>query len=273
MSATTPIVRFGTVQIFQVGPMAQAQRESHLHRMVDMIDADADSRAGGAGRGKRRLTDQPAVLNRCTVSLHMRSADVKRSGRELIVESALALFGEHGIVATSLREVARRADVSPALVVHHFAGKEGLVAAADEAALHEFGDAYASGGAAGGPGLLRRRAEQTARVMRERPDVCAYLGRALAEATPGSSRIFALMIEGGRGEVDALAERGALREDADLLWATLQHFFLIWAPLSFRALIEREALGGSLLDDENLDRWVEANVDLLERGLYRAADG
>src|SRR5262245_53810055 len=29
------IVRFGTVQMFQAGPMAQAHRESHLHRMVD----------------------------------------------------------------------------------------------------------------------------------------------------------------------------------------------------------------------------------------------
>ena len=28
-------------------------------------------------------------------------------------------------------------------------------------------------------------------------------------------------------------------------------------------------LDGSLLDDENLDRWVEANVELLSGGLYR----
>jgi hypothetical protein len=59
------------------------------------------------------------------------------------------------------------------------------------------------------------------------------------------------------------------REGADPLWATLQHFFLIWAPLSFRTLLEREALGGSLLDEDNLRRWVEANVELFEGGLYR----
>jgi AcrR family transcriptional regulator len=51
------IVRFGTVQMFQVGPMAQAQRESHLHRMVDMIDAgrreldDPDSLGRGVAEG------------------------------------------------------------------------------------------------------------------------------------------------------------------------------------------------------------------------------
>lgn len=30
-----------------------------------------------------------------------------------------------------------------------------------------------------------------------------------------------------------------------------------------------EELAGSLLDEENLRRWVEANVELFEGGLYR----
>ncbi len=190
-------------------------------------------------------------------------------GREAILREALRLFGQAGIEATSLREVAKAAEVSPALVVHHFGGKEGLVSAVDEAAVREFGAAYAGGEAAEGTELLRRRASQTARVMRERPDVCAYLGRALVEGTPGSARLFRLMIEGGRAEIDSLARKGALREDADRLWATLQHFFLIWAPLSFMPLLEQQVLGGSLLDEANLDRWVEANVELFEQGLYR----
>jgi hypothetical protein len=105
--------------------------------------------------------------------------------------------------------------------------------------------------------------------MREHPDVCRYLGRALVEGTAGSARLFRLVIEGGRAEIDALAERGALRGDADRLWATLQHFFLIWAPLSFMPLLEQEVLDGPLLDEQILDRWASANVDLLREGLYR----
>jgi AcrR family transcriptional regulator len=195
----------------------------------------------------------------------MRSADAKGP----IVDSALRLFGERGIDATSLREVAKVTGVSPALVVHHFGGKEGLIAAADEAALQAFGAAYDSGELTEDSELLGERAAQTARVMRERPEVCAYLGRALVEGTPGSARLFSLMIKGGQAEIDALAEEGALREDTDRLWATLQHFFLIWAPLSFMPLLEEEVLGGSLLDDGTLDRWVAANVELLKEGLYR----
>ena len=103
--------------------------------------------------------------------------------------------------------------------------------------------------------------------MRERPDVCAYLGRALVEATPGSSGLFQVMLEGGRKEVDLLTEKGALRGNLDPVWATLQHFFLIWAPLSFLPLLE-QALGEPLLSEASLDRWVAANVNLLEEGLY-----
>lgn len=193
----------------------------------------------------------------------MRSADAADS----IILAALRVFGEGGIAATSLREVARAAEVSPALIVHHFGSKKGLIAAVDEAALLEFGTAYGSEETASGRGLLRQRAEETAGVMRERPDVCTYLGRALVEATPGSSGLFQVMIEGGRREVDLLAEKGALRGDPDPLWVTLQHFFLIWAPLSFIPLLE-QALGESLLSDANLNRWLAANMDLLEEGLY-----
>lgn len=168
-----------------------------------------------------------------------------------------------------MRAIAKATGVSPALVVHHFGGKKGLVEAVEEVALREFGAAYRSGEPAEGPKLLRQRAEQTARVMREHPEVCAYLGRALVEGTPGSTRLFRLMTKEGRTEIDALVAQGALREDADRLWATLQHFFLIWAPLSFMPLLEQEALNGPLLEEAPLDRWVTANVELLEEGLYR----
>lgn len=185
-----------------------------------------------------------------------------------IIRAALRVFGERGIDATSLREVARVAGVSPALIVHHFGSKQGLVAAVDEAALLEFGAAYGAEETATGRGLLHQRAAETASVMRQRPDVCTYLGRALVEATPGSAGLFQVMIDGGRKEIDLLAEKGALRVDTDPLWATLQHFFLIWAPLSFLPLLE-QALGRSLLSEEILDRWVAANTNLLEEGLYR----
>lgn len=216
----------------------------------------------GAGTRQRFLPEHLySPLNMCSVS-------VSSSSREAIVGAALCLFGEHGIEQTSLRRIARASNVSPALLVHHFGGKDGLVAAVDEAALQKFGDAYVSDQATGDDDLLHRRAAQTAQVMREHPDVCAYIGRALVERTPGAERLFRMMLEGGQVEVGDLVESGAIRSDTDRLWVTLQHFFLIWAPLSFMPLLA-EVLDAPLLDEGSLDRWVEANVELLKKGIYR----
>jgi AcrR family transcriptional regulator len=46
-----------------------------------------------------------------------------------ILEAARAEFGERGYTAATVRQVARRADVDPALVYHYFADKAGLFVA------------------------------------------------------------------------------------------------------------------------------------------------
>jgi len=99
----------------------------------------------------------------------MRSATTTLSNREQIVLDAMSLFGRRGIDATLAARGGSRDRVSPALIVHHFDGKAGLIAAVDEAALRAFGDAYAMDERATADELLRQRAEQTASVMRERP--------------------------------------------------------------------------------------------------------
>lgn len=47
--------------------------------------------------------------------------------RARLLDAAVELFGEHGIGATTLREIARRAQVTPALLHYYFASKESLV--------------------------------------------------------------------------------------------------------------------------------------------------
>jgi AcrR family transcriptional regulator len=49
--------------------------------------------------------------------------------RELILDAARAEFAERGYTAATVRQVARRAGVDPALVYHYFADKPGLFTA------------------------------------------------------------------------------------------------------------------------------------------------
>lgn len=56
------------------------------------------------------------------------SRTAETSGRAKIVKAAAAEFAEHGYDTTSLRAIARRADVDPALVHHYFSDKAELFA-------------------------------------------------------------------------------------------------------------------------------------------------
>src|SRR5579883_1806599 len=47
--------------------------------------------------------------------------------RARLLDATVALFGERGIGATTLREIARRAAVTPALLHYYFESKEALV--------------------------------------------------------------------------------------------------------------------------------------------------
>lgn len=57
--------------------------------------------------------------------LNMSSVD-DRTARARVRDAALELFAERGEDAVTMRQIAERADVSAALVVHHFGSKAGL---------------------------------------------------------------------------------------------------------------------------------------------------
>jgi TetR/AcrR family transcriptional regulator, regulator of cefoperazone and chloramphenicol sensitivity len=187
----------------------------------------------------------------------MRSAEIR--------ETAMELFARHGVAATSLRAVARAAGVSPALVVHHFGSKQGLCEAVDEAVVARFTDRLRSV-PIDGPDLVERRGDVLAGLVRDEPVLCDYIARTLAEGTDASADLFRRFFAAARND-DALVEAGVVRADSDPDWRALQQLMLVVGPLMLRAHVERE-LGESLYAPESVERWMNANVDLLRNGLY-----
>ncbi|WP_298803735.1 TetR/AcrR family transcriptional regulator [uncultured Pseudokineococcus sp.] len=59
----------------------------------------------------------------------MPTRTARRPARERLLDAAEELFYEHGVAATGVDAVLRRAEVAPATLYAHFAGKDGLVAA------------------------------------------------------------------------------------------------------------------------------------------------
>lgn len=179
----------------------------------------------------------------------------------------MKLFGAEGVAATSLRAVARAAGVSPGLVVHHFGSKEGLVRAVDEAVVARITLALSEVPLEGsGPELIEARSEVVAALFRRQPALCDYLGRALSERTEASAELFHRLFRYASRD-ERLVEVGVVRADTDPFWRAMNAIILAIGPLLLRPLIEGE-LGGDLLAEANLDRWMHARNDLLQHGIY-----
>jgi AcrR family transcriptional regulator len=78
--------------------------------------------------------------------------DLRRS----LIQAGLQILAERGVDALTLREVARRAEVSQAAPYHHFAGKADLVSAIAQHGFEDFAGALRAGADAVGGGALQR---------------------------------------------------------------------------------------------------------------------
>jgi AcrR family transcriptional regulator len=188
-----------------------------------------------------------------------------------IRDTAMEVFGTKGVAASSLRTVARAAGVSPGLIVHHFRSKQGLISAVDQAVLARIELALREVPIEDDPGadVIARRAEVVAAFLHSQPALCDYLGRALAERTDASAELFHRLYAFAARD-QRLVAANVLRADTDPFWRAMHQIVLIVAPLILRSLIERE-LGGELLSQDNVVRWMRARTDLLQHGLYTAS--
>lgn len=197
-------------------------------------------------------------------------------GRSRILAAGLRLFGERGFAATSVRAVAAEADVSPALVLHHFGSKEGLRGAVDAEVLARFeAAADMSLGVTDAQvtvdQLVERLVANIGRVV-SAPDLRSHLRRSLLEGGPSGDTIAARSFAIAKREVDSLASAGALRPGLDHQEAAVHLMVLLLGPLLLAPALEDE------LDDlpyspAGLLRRTRATVELLTGGILRLDHG
>ena len=184
-----------------------------------------------------------------------------------IRNAALELFAARGVTATTIREVARAAGVSPGLVQHHFGTKDGLREAVDE-----FVVADAVWTVTDLPGTLEERgAEFAARmgaVVRDRPAAVRYLARAASEGSELGLRAFEEIVKFGVREFRAMDKAGLLGPDLDLEWAVLQLLLFNLSTIMFEPAIEH-ALGEPILTDEGRTRLNAAATRLFTYGFTK----
>jgi AcrR family transcriptional regulator len=108
------------------------------------------------------------------------------TARARIRGAALAEFSDRGTAGATIRGIAERAGVSPALVQHHFGTKDGLRAACDAFVLD-----YMRAGVE--EGIARDRIADPAFIAathQSAPPVLHYLARALVDGSPAAATVF-----------------------------------------------------------------------------------
>ena len=130
--------------------------------------------------------------------------------RARIRDAAVVRFGREGFGA-SLRTVAADAGVSPGLVIHHFASKDGLRRACDEYVLRVTREAKRRSIVTGGPGGLV--AELAA--IEEYAPVAAYLAQALLGGGELARTLLDQAIANAEAYLAEGVEAGRLRPSRD----------------------------------------------------------
>lgn len=204
--------------------------------------------------------------------MNVRSAARDLTARAVIRNRALELFAERGPEAVTVRDIAAAAEVSPALVLHHYGSKAGLVDAVNEEVARIFDDALAAlaerpeelGHGAMAPGGF---AEVLLTSLPEGSPVPAYLRRLLLAGDPVGHRLFRRWHAATLDLIATLDAAGVLRPTADL---ELRAAFLLVNDLALLLLRDHlaDVVGVDPLTPEGMQRWAADVLDAYSRGVF-----
>ncbi|WEV77488.1 TetR family transcriptional regulator [Janibacter cremeus] len=114
-----------------------------------------------------------------------------RTARARVRDAALELFAEHGEDAVTMRQIAERADVSAALVVHHFGSKAGLREAVVEHVRDRMDELFDLSSDSGLTGEWSSIAEVLQEALPEGSPVIRYLRRLMMTGDPLATELLA----------------------------------------------------------------------------------
>jgi AcrR family transcriptional regulator len=187
----------------------------------------------------------------------------KASTYDRILGAALEGFAHDGVKATSIRDVAAAAGVSPGLVQHYFPSKAALRAAVDEHVTEVARDALALRKVEGD--VIEDLSQRLTALVADHFLALQYLARGVAESDEAALAIFDTLMELCREQLAELQQRGMLRADLDLEWAALHTVLINLGTVIMEPGVSRQ-LGRPFLTKRQVQRWKEATMALFVSG-------
>lgn len=182
---------------------------------------------------------------------------------ERILRAALAVFGEHGYAAGSVRAIAQLAGVSPALVLHHYGSKDGLREACDERVLgytDAKGRMLLSGSLPSAEGFRARHPEVD--------DALAYVVRAVTDGGPTSKDWYARWQSASADLLQELQESGRIRADVDVEQAAALLASFGFGVLGTQRLLAEHLGGGDLMAAPAATAYQRLSMAIFTDGLF-----
>ncbi len=205
------------------------------------------------------------------VTVH--SVETDLTARAVIRNRALALFSERGPDAVTVRDIAAAAEVSPALVLHHYGSKAGLRAEVDAHVAGIFDQALEA--MAGHPEILAGEGRAAAASIAELlltglpagSPVPAYLRRLLLSGDPTGRAVFARWYAATAEVTARLTDAGVMRPSDD---PAVRAAFLLANDLAVVLLRDQlaDVLGVDPLSPEGMTRWATDLLAAYAHGVY-----
>jgi TetR/AcrR family transcriptional regulator, transcriptional repressor for nem operon len=185
------------------------------------------------------------------------SVTARPGKRERLVAGAQALFHEQGVHATSLAEVAERADVPLGNVYYYFKSKRQLVDAVLDLYLDQAGALVDASGRSRTPRARLKalvqswvdRRETVARLGCPMGSLCSELGKCDADLDGDPARVFAVMVEWAESQFGQLGRADA-RDLALSLIAGVQGAALLAGTFHDPSILVRQG--------RDLQRWIDS---------------
>lgn len=189
-----------------------------------------------------------------------------RTTRDQLLSIATEMFAENGFAGTSLRSIAKQAEVSPALLVHHFGTKDALV---KEAISKTLGDWVADEKAA----MLddeSRQVENWQSLAAKGATSLNFFKQALLAGGEYSQRLFKAAFLESEALLDEMQELGRLKDISDKQTIALMMTISGLGSVLFMSQIEH-TLGGPISSDHVASRLVNANHEMMQHGVFLPA--
>ncbi|MCW2526955.1 MAG: putative HTH-type transcriptional regulator [Pseudonocardiales bacterium] len=197
--------------------------------------------------------------------------DADLTTRARIREAALALIAEVGVHDATMRAIAKRSNVSPGLISHHFGSKQAIVDEVSAWVLRLLRQEALTSTAANPADAAQDRLAAFGRMLRETPHVTGFLRRMLLDGRNDGVAWFRQAIEVEAQDLRIREQAGRARPSCDVEAEAAMLLVITLAPLILQPLLE-QALEVDFSTEAGRARWGDVQRELLTSAVYPPMD-